>query len=60
MAAIDTLENFLQGLSPEEKEQLKELITRQRAEMFAARSEDARVRLVHDFLHEVRVSVKKK
>jgi hypothetical protein len=60
MAAHDTFEKFLESLSSEEKENLKELIRRQREGMFAARSEDARVRLVHEFLHQVHESRKRK
>jgi hypothetical protein len=60
MAANDMLESFLGAIPHEQKEQLKGLIKDQRSEMFAARSEDARVRLAHEFIHHVREFLKKK
>jgi hypothetical protein len=60
MAAIDAFDNYLNTLSAEDKEKLKTFIAEQRAEMLAARSEDARVRLTHEFIEEVRQRLRKK
>lgn len=60
MAAEDTLKHFLSTMSKEDQAKVKELIANHTAEMFAARSEDARVRLVHDFMQDVRDRLKKK
>ena len=53
MAGVDTFDSFVASLSRDEKQKLKSLISDWRAEMFAARSEDARVRLAHEFTEEV-------
>lgn len=52
MAATDTLESYIASLSTAERTQVQDLLRLCRTDMFAARSEDARVRLVHDFIHE--------
>ena len=60
MAAVDTFESFLNALSAVDKSQLKVFIKEQQAEMFAARSEDARTRIAHDFVMEAHDLLKKK
>lgn len=60
MAAVDTFERFLSALSAHDREQLKGFIKDQQSEMFAARSEDARTRIAHDFVMEVHDLLKKK
>lgn len=60
MAAFDTLDGFINSLSTETREALTEMIRNVRAEMFAARSEEARVRLAHEFIADVRKEQKKK
>ena len=59
MAATDMFESFLSSLSTDDKEKLKDFIKDQRNEMFAARSEDARVRIASDFIHEVKARLNK-
>ncbi|MEK9137400.1 MAG: hypothetical protein AAB393_09775 [Bacteroidota bacterium] len=53
MAAQDTFDNFIASLSHAERERLKDLIKLEREQLLSARSEDARLRLVHDFIVEV-------
>ena len=60
MAASDLFEASVNQLSTEERERIKELIANRRQEMFAARSEDARTRIVHEFVKELRERLKKK
>jgi hypothetical protein len=52
MAAYDALEGFVGSLSDGERKALREELKTLRAELLAARSEDARVRLVHEFIRE--------
>ena len=59
MSAADTFESFTASLSVKNRELLKDFIRLQRTELLAARSEDARTRIVqsyvahiHDLLHE--------
>ena len=54
MAALDALEGFVGSLSEAERSGLREPLKTLRAELLAARSEDARVRLVHEFIAEER------
>ncbi len=53
MAAQDKFESVVASLTPEEREQLKGYLRIKRDELLAARSEDARVRLVREFTSEV-------
>ena len=62
MAALDTFENYVRSLRPMEHESLKDSIRETRKDLFAARSEDARLRLVDDFIgetHEKRAQSKR-
>jgi hypothetical protein len=52
MAAWDTFENATRSLTEHEQRGLAPLIARTRSDLLAARSEEARVRIVHDFLRE--------
>ncbi|MER3523108.1 MAG: hypothetical protein C4326_03350 [Ignavibacteria bacterium] len=54
MAAIDAFERFIASLADDKKAMLDGLIKQQRDELFAARSEDARLRIVQEFIEEVR------
>ena len=60
MAASDTYASFLNTLSADAKKKLDDFIKDQNREMFAARSEDERLRLVHDFVIESHDRLKKK
>lgn len=60
MAAIDAFEQFLASLTQEDRALLDGYIRDQRDELFAARSEDARLRIVDEFMREVREQLKKK
>ncbi|MDL1892791.1 hypothetical protein FBQ87_07870 [Sphingobacteriales bacterium CHB3] len=59
MAAIDTFESFLSELPPADREKLNEFIKSQREQMLAARSEEARVRIAHNFIAEAHDRLKK-
>jgi hypothetical protein len=52
MAAWDAFEQFIAALSAAERDALKELIEFQRADLLAARSEEARLRSVEEFINE--------
>lgn len=54
MAAEEMFESVLAELSIKEREAIADSITRKRADLLAARSEDARVRIVTEFQREVR------
>lgn len=60
MAAVNTFESVIQNLSSEDRQKLDTFIKQQRTEMFAARSEEARVRVAHDFQEEVHDRLRKK
>ncbi len=60
MAALDAFDRFLSSLAPEDRVQLDGYLKELREELFAARSEDARLRLVHEFMTEIRQQLKKK
>ena len=53
MAAYDKFENFNASLSSKDWTELKDFVTGRREEILQARSEDARVRLVHDYVKEM-------
>ncbi len=52
MAAIDTFEDYLAAFSTLEPGTISETVAQSRAELLAARSEEARIRLVHAFIRE--------
>ena len=54
MAAAELFESVVAELSDRERASLAEALRSWRTDMLAARSEDARVRLVSDFIQEVR------
>lgn len=54
MAAYDALEGFVRSLSDGERKALLGELKLVHSELLAARSEDARVRLVHEFIEGVR------
>jgi hypothetical protein len=54
MAAVDLFETVLADLSDRERTMLADSIGVWRADLLAARSEDARVRLVSDIIPEIR------
>ena len=60
MAAEDTLKHFLSTISTADQAKVKDMIAIYTADMYAARSEDARVRLVHDFIQDMNDRLKKK
>ena len=53
MAAFDMFENYIRSLGATESEALKDVIRERRKDLFAARSEDARIRLVDEFITEL-------
>jgi hypothetical protein len=58
MAAREMFESFTAGLPERDRETLRDLIGARRADMLAARSEEARVRVAEEFQREARASVK--
>jgi hypothetical protein len=60
MAAVESFENVINELSGEERVKLRDFISERSVEMFAARSEDARVRIAHEFIAEIHDRLKKK
>lgn len=60
MAAIDAFTHFVSSLPAEDRTQLDGLIKERREELFAARSEHARLRIVEEFIAEVRDRLKNK
>jgi len=53
MAAFDTYTSFCHSLSVQEKRDLNEFLNQERAQLLAARSEEARVRIVNEMIKEV-------
>ena len=53
MAAEDTFNHFIASLTNAGRESVKALTKAKREELLAARSEDARVRMVQDYIKEV-------
>lgn len=53
MAAYDTLESFITSLTDMNRTSVSEPLKILKAELLAARSEEARVRLVHEFIRDV-------
>jgi hypothetical protein len=54
MAAWDAFTAFVTELPPREKEALGDLVHNQKGDLLAARSEDARVRLVEEFIRDAK------
>jgi len=54
MAAVDLFESLVSDLSERERVTLGDALRAWRTDLLAARSEDARVRLVSDFIQELR------
>ncbi len=60
MAAQDTFDSFNCSLSLQDRTHLKEFINSERQELLAARSEDARVRIVHEYIKQVHETLQEK
>jgi hypothetical protein len=58
MAAREMFESFTAGLPERDRDALRELIDARRADMMAARSEEARVRVAEEFMREARAGMK--
>lgn len=56
MAAYDALEGFVRSLGAGEQKALQTELKTLKAELLAARSEDARVRLVQEFIEGARIA----
>jgi hypothetical protein len=59
MAAWDNYRSFLATLNDHDRDVLKDRMNVNEADLFAARSEDARVRLVHAFISDAKALLKK-
>ena len=59
MAAQEMFDAFTAALPERERGALRDVIRERREDMFAARSEDARVRIADQFLREARALMKK-
>jgi hypothetical protein len=53
MAAVDTLNEYLSSLTEQERTLRRRAIDLCGSEMLAARSEDARLRIVHAFIRDI-------
>jgi hypothetical protein len=53
MAAVDQLEEVIRGITKPERDALAGFIKSSREDLFAARSEDARVRIADEFVRRV-------
>ena len=53
MAAYARFNSFNETLSPKDQTELKDFVKEKKEDMFAARSEDERVRLVNEYIEEV-------
>ena len=53
MAAHDSFELFNASLTHQDRENIRDLIAIRRVELLAARSEDARIRLIQNYIEEV-------
>jgi hypothetical protein len=60
MAALDLFEEFTGKLTEQHGSSLAAVISGKHADLLAARSEEARLRIVQDFIDEVRESRKKR
>ena len=54
MAATERFEEYVGGLTAREREALQGVLAHCRAELLAARSEEARVRIVEEFVQDIR------
>jgi len=59
MAAQDMFDAFTTALPERDREALRDAIRARREDMFAARSEEARVRLADQFMRDARALLKK-
>ncbi len=60
MAAADLFEEFTAGLAEQDRMALATLISGTHTDLLAARSEEARLRVVQDFINEVHEMRKKR
>jgi hypothetical protein len=54
MSAMDAFQEFLSSLTDEDRARLEPYIRTHRADLFAARSEDARMRIASTMMQEAR------
>ncbi len=54
MAAVDLFETYVASLPPKERQAAAETTAARRQDLFAARSEDARIRIVNDYIEDLR------
>jgi translation initiation factor 2B subunit (eIF-2B alpha/beta/delta family) len=52
MAAVDLFESLIDRMTEKERDKLSEAIRTRRNDLLAARSEDARLRIVTEFIEE--------
>jgi hypothetical protein len=57
MAAMDTFLSVLDSMTPRERDLLQDLVRNQESDLLASRSEEARVRLVNEFIRQVHESL---
>ncbi|MFN0156697.1 MAG: hypothetical protein ACKVRP_01340 [Bacteroidota bacterium] len=60
MAALDTFQSFNSGLTERDRQRIQDLMRTKAAELLAARSEDARKRIVEGYLDEVHIVTNKR
>ena len=54
MSAVETYQTFTASLGADARKRVESLIREYREDLLAARSEDARLRLVEDYIREAR------
>ncbi len=54
MAATERFKEYIEALTPRDREALHGVLAHFRAELLAARSEEARVRMVEEFVKDIR------
>ncbi len=54
MAAIDTFHFFNASISDKDRQHIHDLLKTESSELLAARSEDARIRIVEGYMQQVR------
>ncbi len=57
MSAFDLFRSFNESLTKEKRDSITELIHSEMRELMAARSEDARIRLVREYIRKVKSQV---
>jgi hypothetical protein len=58
MAAVDMLDTYLASLPSKDRQALTQLVAGRQAHIFAARSEEERLRIVNEMIEEIRAHLR--